>query len=116
MAYTLRWTAQGKASYDAIRQRAKASLDARKRDKKKKATAAEGLFKQVQGCLNKLLSNPRHPGPQTHKYDSLIHPYDEKQAVFEAYVQNRTPGAYRVFWCYGPGRDEITVIAIARHP
>ena len=40
---------------------------------------------------------------------------DRKQKMFEAYVQNRTPSAYRVFWCYGPGQREITVIAVAPH-
>lgn len=115
MAYILKWTSEGKANYDAIKNDAKASLAARKKDRKK-ATKAEGLFKQVQGCLKKLLNNPRHPGLNTHKYDSLEHPYDERQSVFEAYVQNNTPGAYRLFWCYGPDRNEITVIAITSHP
>jgi len=36
--------------------------------------------------------------------------------IFEAYVQNRTPEAYRVFWCYGPGKAQITVSAITEHP
>lgn len=116
MAHNLVWTTEGKANYDALKADAKSSLDARKADKTRKATKAEGLFKQVQSCLQKLLNNPRHPGLQTHKYDSLEHPYDEKQSVFEAYVQNKTPGAYRLFWCYGPKQNEITVIAITPHP
>jgi hypothetical protein len=36
--------------------------------------------------------------------------------VFEAYAQNKMPGAYRIFWCYGPNKGDITVIAIAPHP
>jgi hypothetical protein len=38
--------------------------------------------------------------------------------VFEAYAQNRTPGAYRIFWCYGPDKDkgDITITAITPHP
>jgi 3'-phosphoadenosine 5'-phosphosulfate sulfotransferase len=43
--------------------------------------------------------------------------------VFEAYVQQNTPGAYRVFWYYGPDevdksgkRPVITIIAITPHP
>ena len=47
---------------------------------------------------------------------SLEHPYDPGQPVFEAYAQNRTPGAYRVFWCYGPAAGDITIIAITPHP
>jgi hypothetical protein len=116
VANRLVWTAEGRANYDAIKADAKASLDKRKTDKSKRATKVEGLFKQVHGCLQKLLNDPRHPGLQTHKFDSLEHPYDKKQPVFEAYVQNRTPGAYRLFWCYGPNQNEITIIAITSHP
>lgn len=116
MAYTLKWTPEGKANYEKLRADARASLDARTAGKTMKATKAEGLFKQVHACLQKLLNNPRHPGLQTHKYHSLENPFDRNQPVFEAYVQNRTPGAYRLFWCYGPGRNEITVLAITPHP
>ena len=31
-------------------------------------------------------------------------------------VQNRTPGALRIFWCYGPKQGEITIFAITPHP
>jgi len=40
----------------------------------------------------------------------------EGEKVFEAYVQNKTPGAYRLFWCYGPDKGQITLIAITPHP
>ncbi len=116
MAFTPVWTTEGRANYDKIKADAKASLDAQKKDRKLKASKAEGLFKQLSGCLQKLLNNPRNPGLQTHKYDSLEHPYDKKQSVFEAYVQNNTPGAYRLFWCYGPNKNQITIIAITPHP
>ena len=76
----------------------------------------EGLFKQVHKTLQLLRGNPRHPGLQTHEYHSLEHPYDPQGKVFEAYAQQKTPGAYRVFWCYGPGKGELTVIAITPHP
>jgi hypothetical protein len=57
-----------------------------------------------------------HPGLNTHEYDSIANPFDDKKKVFEAYAQNNTPGAYRVFWCYGPGTKEITIVAITAHP
>jgi hypothetical protein len=44
------------------------------------------------------------------------HPYDPQQKVLEAFVQQQTPGAYRVFWCYGPEKRQITLIAITPHP
>jgi hypothetical protein len=36
--------------------------------------------------------------------------------VLESYLQNRTPGAYRVIWCYGPQQVQITIVAITPHP
>lgn len=36
--------------------------------------------------------------------------------VFESYAQNNTPGAYRIFWHYGPKKKMITILAITPHP
>ena len=84
--------------------------------KKKKSSKQEGLFKQVSKAVKLLLADPRHPSLQTHEYQSLEHPFDPDGKVFEAYAQQRTPGAYRIFWCYGPGKGEITIVAITPHP
>ena len=59
-------------------------------------------------------TNLRHPSLNTHKYDSLSGP--EGEEIFEAYVENKTPGAYRVFWYYGPGQGVLTILAITPHP
>ena len=64
--------------------------------------------------LGLMESNLRHPGLNTHKYDSLCGPNGED--VFEAYVENRTPAAFRIFWYYGPEKEVITVLAITPHP
>lgn len=32
--------------------------------------------------------------------------------VFEAYAENETPAAYRLFWYYGPEEKEITIYSI----
>lgn len=56
---------------------------------------------------------PRHPGLNTHKYHSLTRPFGEE--FFEAYAENNTPAAYRIFWYYGPNKREITIIAITSH-
>ena len=76
--------------------------------------ALEKRAKAVRGCIAKLEANPRHPGLNTHKYDDLSGEVGE--VVFEAYAENNTPGAYRIFWSYGPGKDVITIIAITPHP
>jgi hypothetical protein len=82
----------------------------------------KGLLRQVRKTLRYLETNVRAKSLQTHEYESLTRRYGIK--VFEAYVQQKTPAAYRVFWHYGPdetGKDGkripvITVIAITRHP
>ncbi len=65
--------------------------------------------------------NPAHPGLSTHEFRSLSDAIGVK--VFEAYAQNQTPGAYRIFWHYGPDEMKgkkrtpiITVVAITPHP
>jgi len=68
----------------------------------------------VKKALAYLESNPRHPSLNTHKYSSLAGESGEE--VFEAYAENKTPQAYRIFWHYGPGKGKITIIAITPHP
>lgn len=116
MGFSARWTIEAETTFCDLQAAAVASLENRRKNRKAKATKAEGLFKQVEKCVRLLLENPRHPGLNTHEFVSIEHPYDSRQKVFEAYVQNRTPGAYRLFWCYGPDKGEITIIAITPHP
>jgi hypothetical protein len=79
------------------------------------------LLAQVRKALGCLEIDPHHPGLHTHEFISLAGANGEK--VFEAYAQNNTPGAYRIFWHYGPDETRskkrvpvITVIAITPHP
>jgi hypothetical protein len=82
----------------------------------------KGVQKQVRKTLRYLETNLRSKSLQTHEYESLTRRYGIK--VFEAYVRQNTPGAYRVFWHYGPDERSkdgrripiITVIAITPHP
>ncbi len=71
-------------------------------------------YRKVLKTLALMESNLRHPGLKTHKFDDLYGPNGEE--VFEAYVENKTPAAFRVFWYYGPGQGAITVLAITPHP
>jgi hypothetical protein len=83
--------------------------------------AEAGTFKQVRKTLKLLEQDTRHPGLKTHEYDGLRGANGER--VWEAYAQNKTAGAYRVFFHYGP--DELvegkrvpvlTIVAITPHP
>lgn len=82
----------------------------------------EGVLKQVRKTLAYLETNLEAKSLQTHPHHSLSQRYRVK--VWESYVQQNTPGAYRTFWHYGP--DEIsdkgvrtpiiTVLDITPHP
>lgn len=114
--YSARWTKRARQGFDRLKASAEKACKGRQRRGQSKSSKQEGLYKQVCKTVRLLQSSPRHSGLQTHEFLSLTHPYDAKQKVFEAYAQHRTPGAYRVFWCYGPKRGEITIIAITSHP
>ena len=80
----------------------------------KHAPDLSAQFKAVSKALIFLQNNPRHPDLQTHKYHNQAG--TNGQEIFEAYAQQHTPGAYRIFFYYGPGKVEITVFAIVPHP
>jgi len=81
-----------------------------------KNQAKTALVKQIKKSLGYLQTNPKPPSLNTHSYSSIPHPFHSKEKVFEAYAQNNTPSAYRVFWCYGPDKKQITIIALTPHP
>ncbi len=72
------------------------------------------VFKAICKTLAYIETNLRHPSLHTHEFTSLKGPNGEK--VFESYAQNKTPGAYRIFWYYGPKKNEITITSIVPHP
>ena len=76
--------------------------------------AKKAVLNAVRKSLGYMETNLRHRSLQTHEFTSLKGPHGEK--VFESYAQNRTSGAYRIFWYYGPDKKEITVVAITPHP
>jgi hypothetical protein len=85
------------------------------------AASKAGIFEQVRKALGYLEINPHHPSLNTHEFTSLTGANGEK--VFEAYAQNNAPGAYRIFWHYGPDETKgkkripvITIVAITPHP
>ena len=96
--FQLEWADEARRTYSLL----KADASQKKR------------YKAVRKTLKFLAMNPRHNSLQTHEYLSLEGPNGEK--VFEAYAEQSTPAAYRVFWYYGPSRSVITVFAITSHP
>jgi len=116
MPFAPRWTLEATKQFNDLRAAAKRAFEARRRVKTKKSSRAEGLYKQVHKTIQKLCQDPRQSGLNCHKYSGIANPYGTAEGVWEASAQNRTPGAYRVFWCYGPQAGEITILAITPHP
>ena len=96
--FELEWADKAKETYDLL----------------KGDASRKNRYKAVKKTLKFLASSPRHKSLQTHPFLSLKGPNGEK--VFEAYAQQKTPAAYRVFWYYGPSRGIITIFAITPHP
>ena len=104
--FELKWTDEASSVYNSL-----------KGDASKKAH-----YKTVKKAIKLLAQDPRHNSLQTHEFRSLIGPNGEK--VFEAYTEQNTPNAYRLFWYYG--RSEInskgkrtpviTIVTITPHP
>lgn len=72
------------------------------------------ILKAVRKTLALMEHNLRHPSLNTHEFKSFKGPNGQK--VFEAYAQQKTPGAYRIFWYYGPEENQITIVTIVPHP
>lgn len=74
----------------------------------------EELYKKWGKALKKLAADPFYPGLQTHEISSLSKRYGKK--VWQSYLENKKSGARRVYWVYGPNRQEITIIGLEPHP
>ena len=63
---------------------------------------------RLRKALDQLAANPRHPGLRTKRY---------ADGVWQSYVANRTPGAWRIWWTRDPNElDTIVVVAFGPHP
>lgn len=114
--FELVWTSEAEKIFRKLENSARKAEEHRLLKGKTKSSLHEGLFNQVVKTVKLLSNDPKHPGLNTHRYHSLEHPWSSNDKVFESYVQNNTPGAYRIFWCYGPNTKEITVVSITPHP
>ena len=84
--------------------------------------AHKGTLKQVRKTLGYLETNLQAKSLQNHPHESLTRRYGIP--VFQAYAQQNTPAAYRVFWHDGPDEKDkngkpipiITILAITQHP
>lgn len=84
------------------------------KNKNKPSKKDAQLYKKLGKTLKMISTNPRHPGLQSHEIEILTKRYGMK--VWQSYIENNTPGAGRVFWVYGPNKNDITIIGIEPHP
>jgi hypothetical protein len=71
-------------------------------------------LKAVRKAIGRLEVDLRYPSLQSHRFHSLKGPNGED--VFVSYAEQDTAAAYRIFWCYGPEKGQITILAITPHP
>lgn len=72
------------------------------------------LHKKIGKALYHLSLDPFYPALNTHEIPEMSKRYGER--VWQSYLENNTPGAGRIFWSYGPKKDEITVTGLEPHP
>ncbi|MDY6282160.1 MAG: hypothetical protein SPL40_03710 [Erysipelotrichaceae bacterium] len=72
------------------------------------------LYKKWGKALKLLSDNPRHPSLKTHDIEELSNRYG--RSVWQSYLENKTSGAMRMYWVYGPDLQSITIIGLEPHP
>ena len=71
-------------------------------------------YRKAVRCLAKLAQDPHHPSLNSHRYERIAGPLGEP--IWESYVENHTPAAWRVWWYFGPEQGVITVVSLGPHP
>ena len=71
-------------------------------------------FNKFIKCLSHLEKNPRHPGLATHEIAALTQRYGKK--VWQSYIENKKPASGRIYWIYGPKKNQLTIIGLEPHP
>jgi hypothetical protein len=70
--------------------------------------------RRVVKCLALLEQDPTYPSLNSHPYEAIEGPLGEP--IWESYVENNTPSAWRIWWFYGPNTGEITLVDLVPHP
>lgn len=78
-------------------------------------------LKKVRKALGFLQTDPLYPGLHSHQYENF--PGHTAEKVWDSYVENHSPSAWRVYWMYGPDEKDdqgeplsvITVLVIGPH-
>lgn len=65
---------------------------------------------KIRKTIELLQANPRHPSLRTKKYDQNLD-------MWQSYVENQTPSAWRMWWQWSQTeQDTIVIIGYGPHP
>lgn len=66
--------------------------------------------KRVESTFAQLGIDPRYPSLATKKYDEALN-------IWQSYIEQGTPSAWRVWWIWDPSEpDTIVVLSFGPHP
>ena len=72
------------------------------------------LYNKWGKAMRLLSQDPSYPSLHTHDIEPLTKRYGFK--VWQSYLENNTSRAMRMYWVYGPDRQDITIIGLEPHP
>ncbi len=72
------------------------------------------LYNKWGKAMRLLSQDPSYPSLHTHDIEPLTKRYGIK--VWQSYLENNTSRAMRMYWVYGPDRQDITIIGLEPHP
>ena len=72
------------------------------------------LYQKWGKAMRLLSQDPSYPSLHTHDIEPLTKRYGIK--VWQSYLENNTSHAMRMYWVYGPDRQDITIIGLEPHP
>ena len=72
------------------------------------------LYNKWGKAMRLLSQDPSYPSLHTHDIEPLTKRYGVK--VWQSYLENNTSRAMRMYWVYGPDRQDITIIGLETHP
>ena len=72
------------------------------------------LYKKWGKAMRLLSQDPSYPSLHTHDIEPLTKRYGIK--VWQSYLENNTSRAMRMYWVYGPDRQDVTIIGLEPHP
>lgn len=72
------------------------------------------IYRKLGKALYHLSLDPFYSALKTHEIPELSKRYGRR--VWQSYLENNRPASGRIFWSYGPEKDDITITGLEPHP